>query len=147
MITSVQCPMSNRQIFRANPRHSSSLALSATRNITLLFLLLGFASSGWCGRIVYPWRATTSIVKSGDSFEVWFAADPGQTVSSVILRGHYHAVSTPMTSETDRWEYDAASQNTYNTKLTIQVPRAAPAVTTLCSTLPRVRLLRRPELK
>lgn len=102
------------------------LSLRAKR-ITCYFLLLTAANLGWAGKIVYPWRATTAIVKSGESFEVWFNADAGQSVSSAMLQGPFHAVSTPIAVKTGRWEYDAASRNTYNTKITIQVPRSAPA--------------------
>lgn len=97
------------------------------KSVTLLFLLISFNITAFCGNIVYPWRATTAIVKSGESFEVWFNADAGQTVRSVQLKGPYNVVATPVKIETGTWIYDVTSQNTYNTKITVKVPKPTPA--------------------
>ncbi len=97
------------------------------KSVTLLFLLISFNITAFCGKIVYPWRATTAIVKSGESFEVWFNADTGQTVGSVKLKGPYNVIATPVKIETGTWIYDVTSQNTYNTKITVKVPKSAPA--------------------
>lgn len=96
------------------------------KKITIL-LFLFFTSLAWCGNIVYPWRATTAIVKSGESFEVWFNADAQQKVNSVILQGPYHRVSTKLKIKKGSWVYDVTSQNTYNTKITVTIPQNAPA--------------------
>ncbi len=94
----------------------------------IIFLFsLSFSTLGWCGKIVYPWRATTAIVKSGESFEVWFNAENGQTVNSVALRGPYNTVFTSKTIETGNWIYDKTSLNTYNTRIAVLVPATAPA--------------------
>jgi len=95
--------------------------------IFIILFLISFTITVFCGNIVYPWRATTAIVKGGESFEVWFNADPGQTVSSAILKGRYNTVSTPVTIRTGSWVYDVTSQNSYNTKISVQVPKSAPA--------------------
>lgn len=97
------------------------------KKITVILLLFSLAGFGWCGNIVYPWRATTAIVKSGGSFEVWFNADSDQKVRSVILQGPYNTVSTKHKIKNGIWVYDATSQNTYNTKITVSVPKTAPA--------------------
>lgn len=97
------------------------------KKIALIFLLFNFASFGWCGNIVYPWRATTAIVKSGQTFEVWFNADAEQTVHAVTLQGLYSTVLTTKRIETGTWVYDGTSQNTYNTKITVKVPKTTPA--------------------
>jgi predicted phosphodiesterase len=97
------------------------------KSVTILFLLICFNITAFCGNIVYPWRAATAIVKSGESFEVWFNADAGQTVNSVELKGPYNLVATPVKIETGTWIYDVTSQNTYNTKITVKVPKSAPA--------------------
>lgn len=97
------------------------------KKIKVILLLFCFTGFGWCGTIVYPWRATTAIVKTGESFEVWFNADAHQTVSSVILQGPYNRVSTKIAIKTGRWIYDVTSNNTYNTKITVKVPSTAPA--------------------
>lgn len=92
-----------------------------------LLLLISFSSSAWCANIVRPWRSTTAIVKAGDSFEVWFNADNGQTVNSIQLKGPYNTALTAITIETGSWVYDPLSGNTYNTKITVTVPSDAPA--------------------
>ncbi len=97
------------------------------KSVTILFFLISFNITAFCGKVVYPWRATTAIVKSGENFEVWFNADAGQTVSSAILKGPYNVVATPVKIETGTWIYDVTSQNTYNTKITVKVPKSAPA--------------------
>ncbi len=96
------------------------------RFIILLFLV-GFSISGRCSQIIYPWRATTAIVKTGESFEVWFDADNGQTIDSVYLEGPYYSFSTFFSVEFGNWKYDEWSGNTYNRKITVQVPEDVPA--------------------
>ena len=101
------------------------------KNITSLSILLLFITFGnvaFAGKIVYPWRATTAIVKQGETFEVWFNADAGQTVTAVELQSTYLKV-TPTISNTENqtWVYDKWSENTCNTKLTIAVPAGTPA--------------------
>lgn len=84
--------------------------------------------TGECGQIVYPWNATTAIVKAGDSFDVWFDADDHQTVASVVLRGPYNTVLIPeIARQTGAWTYDSVSGNTYDTRITVSVPSDAPA--------------------
>lgn len=93
----------------------------------IITLFLNFSFICWCTNIVFPWRATTAIVKSGDCFEVWLNADAGQKVTSVTLKGPYNTVSTKTKVVTGNWVYDATSQNTYNTKIMVKVSRSAPA--------------------
>ena len=79
------------------------------------------------GKIVYPWNATTALVKAGQTFEVWFDADPGQTVSSVELRGPYNTVNPSMSTPViGSWAYDKLSGNTCNNRITVTVPTNAP---------------------
>ena len=94
----------------------------------LLFVFLtGFTNSGKCGKIIRPWRSTTAIVKTGESFEVWFDADNGQTISSVELKGPYNTVNCSHSVTTGDWEYDPLSGNRYDTRLEVTVPIDAPA--------------------
>ncbi len=96
-------------------------------------LLIGLVVAGCCcsvfgGKIVRPWRATTAIVKCGETFEVWMDADVGQNVTGVELRGPYNTVAASIMSQaTDTWTYDQWSGNTCNRKLTVTVPENAPA--------------------
>ena len=90
--------------------------------------LLIVTTSSWCQKIVYPWRASTAIVKSGGSFEVWFKGNTGQTVNSVKLKGPYNTVNATITSTLNQtWTYDQWSKNTCNQKITVTVPTNIPA--------------------
>ncbi len=97
------------------------------KSVVILFLLISFNITAFCGKIIYPWRATTAIVEGGENFEVWFNADAEQTVNSVQLKGPYNNVATAIEIKTGSWIYDVTSQNSYNTKITVKVPKSAPA--------------------
>lgn len=95
--------------------------------LTLLFTIC-FLGHSFAGKIVYPWRSTTAIVKAGETFEVWFNADAGQTINAAELKSKYLNVAPIVTStETQTWVYDQWSENTCNTKLRISVPVNTPA--------------------
>ena len=98
-----------------------------TIRIAILTLLISFTTGSWGQNIVYPWRATTAILKSGENFEVWFNALPGQTVNSVELIGTYNMVNTSINTINGDWTYDPMSGNKYNTKITVTVPANTPA--------------------
>ena len=90
-------------------------------------VVIGLCGAGRGGQIVHPWNATTAIVKAGERFDVWFDADAGQKVSSVKLRGPYHAVSiSSIKVETGSWIYDTVSSNAYDTRITVNVPSDTP---------------------
>jgi uncharacterized protein YjdB len=97
--------------------------------ITLRLLVLGLllSNSIWAQNIVYPWRATTAIVKTGQTFEVWFNAASGQTVNSIQLKSPYITLNTSMSTVTGSWTYDVLSGNKYNQRITVTVPANAPA--------------------
>jgi len=97
------------------------------QKFSIVFLLIGFSITALCGNIVYPWRASTAIVKSGESFEVWFNADNGQTIHSIKLNGPYNSVSTSISTVAGNWVYDPMSGNTYTHKITVNVPAGIPA--------------------
>jgi hypothetical protein len=93
----------------------------------ILALTLGILTNSWSQNIVYPWRATTAIIKGGQTFEVWFNAANGQTVSSIQLKSPYITVNTTMSTVNGDWTYDPLSGNKYNRKITVTVPVTAPA--------------------
>ena len=97
--------------------------------LLILLLTISFSTSGWSANIVYPWNATTAIVKVGNSFTIWFNADVNQNVTAVELRSPYlAAVATTMaTPKIGTWEYDITSKNTYNRQITVTVPANTPA--------------------
>jgi calcineurin-like phosphoesterase family protein len=93
-----------------------------------LFFILFIAPDSWGGKIIYPWRTSTAIVKVGESFDIWFVADDGQTVNAIELTGpHNDVIPAGFSTVTGNWTYDEWSGNTYNTKITVNVPVDAPA--------------------
>jgi len=94
---------------------------------SIMMLIFIVSTPAWCGNIVYPWRSTTAIVKSGESFEVWFNASSGQTVNSIQLKGPFNTVSVTMSIVSGNWVYDPLSGNTYNNKITVTIPADTPA--------------------
>lgn len=94
---------------------------------TCLFLFFCISFQAVAGKIIYPWRATTAIVKAGETVEVWHSADANQTLNSVLLKGPYNEVQAGIVNiQTDTWVYDQWSGNTCNRKYTISVPANAP---------------------
>jgi predicted phosphodiesterase len=97
-----------------------------TAMVSCIMLFCNVSGTGWCAKIAYPWRATTAIVKAGESFDVWFVADIGQTVSSVQLKGPYSTVNVTKSEVNGSWVYDNISGNTYNKRITVTVPSNTP---------------------
>jgi acetyl esterase/lipase len=95
--------------------------------LLILFLTIGFSTSGWCSQIIYPWNATTAIVKAGENFTIWFEADTKTKINSVILRGPYNTVLiSSVKTKKGAWVYDEASGATYNRKITVTIPEGTP---------------------
>ncbi|MGL2993350.1 Ig-like domain-containing protein [Flavobacterium sp. TSSA_36] len=95
--------------------------------VMILSFWSAFSFLGYGQNIVYPWRATTAIVKSGTSFEIWFNALPDQTVDNVVLKAPYQSCATTITTEKGNWIYDNMSGKSYNTKIVVTVPTSTPA--------------------
>ncbi|NDP20545.1 MAG: T9SS type A sorting domain-containing protein [Paludibacter sp.] len=96
--------------------------------VILISLFLSGSFMSYSANIVYPWRATTAIVKTGDSFEIWFNADANQTVSSVQLKSQFLTLSgTNMNITNGTWTFDPVSGNKYNQKIAITIPAGTPA--------------------
>lgn len=96
------------------------------RAVVASLVLLGSIATH-AGKIVYPWRATTAIVKQGETFKVWLDADNGQSVNSVELHGPFSTINVSHATENGSWVYDEWSGNTYNQILTVSVPASTPA--------------------
>lgn len=95
--------------------------------IIVLIIIFCFPDIGWCGKIIYPWNATTAIVKSGESFTIWFDADKDQTVENIKLQGPYNSVSlVSFTTQKGFWLYDDMSGKMYNTQITVHIPANTP---------------------
>ena len=94
----------------------------------VLIILLAVCNECICGKVIYPWRATTAIVKADESFTIWFDSDEGQEIRSIVLCGPYNTITIPsFTKETGFWTYDTISGNTYDTRITVPVPLGTPA--------------------
>ncbi len=97
------------------------------RAMAMLIALVTLTANAWTANIVRPWRSTTEIVQPGETFEVWFNADAGQTINQVQLEGPYNTVTCSHAVTTGDWEYDPLSENRFNTRITVTVPSGAPA--------------------
>ncbi len=98
------------------------------KKLSLLGLSLCLSLITFSANIVYPWRATTAIVKSGDSFEIWFNADANQTVNTVQFKSEFLTITgTNQNITTGNWTFDPVSGNKYNQKISIKVPISTPA--------------------
>ncbi|MCF8361616.1 MAG: T9SS type A sorting domain-containing protein [Prolixibacteraceae bacterium] len=98
-----------------------------TISLLILIVIISMSTTGYGSKIIRPWRATTAIVKTGESFEVWFDAYPNQEIESIQLSGKYNTVNCTYQIETGDWEYDPLSKNRYNTRIKVTVPVDAPA--------------------
>jgi hypothetical protein len=95
--------------------------------VSVFIILCILSNSSWGQKIIYPWRATTAIVKSGETFEVWFNANTGQTINEIVLRGPFNLVMTSIEdTKTETWIYDKWSENTCNRRITVRVPANTP---------------------
>ncbi len=98
------------------------------KTITFFLLIAGITFQVFAANIVYPWRATTAIVKAGQQFEIWFNADANQTVSSIKFKSEFIEITgTDMNITTGSWTFDPVSGNKYNQKISIKVPEITPA--------------------
>ena len=98
------------------------------KKLSFLSLSLCMSLITFAANIVYPWRATTAIVKSGDSFEIWFNADANQTVNTINFKSEFFEISgTDMNVTTGNWVFDPISGNKYNQKISIKVPENTPS--------------------
>lgn len=77
--------------------------------------------------ILYPWRATTAIVKSGNSFEIWYNAVNNEKITQIKLRSSFKTITPKYVIKKGNWIFDSTSLNTYNTKIKVIVPKNTPA--------------------
>lgn len=110
-----------------NQKYIYQMKFNRTYSLLLFIILISFSIQAYTAKIVRPWRATTEIVKTGESFEVWFNADDGQTINSVELRGPFNTINVTHSIISGEWIYDKISGNTYNQEITVFVPVDSPA--------------------
>lgn len=93
----------------------------------LLFEIQIYGFQGNTGNIVYPWRAVSSIVKSGDNFEILFNNVISNKIDSVILEGPFNRVILTIDAiNTGKFEYDTYSNASANNRILARVPKSAP---------------------
>ena len=79
------------------------------------------------GAIVYPWRATASIVEAGTQFNILFHNDMALPVDSVCLVSSFYSEKLTIdTVETGRFEYDHYTRRSVNNQLWVRVSSRAP---------------------
>ena len=93
------------------------------KKLSILSLSLCLSLITFSANIVYPWRATTAIVKAGQQFEIWLNADANQTVNTIKFKSEFIEITgTDMNITTGNWIFDPVSGNKYNQKISIKVP-------------------------
>ena len=98
-----------------------------TAVVMLPWRKLSALDQGSNSQIIYPRRSTTSIVKSGETFEVWFNSVKGQKIESIELKSPFLTVPVKHTGQQGEWVCDEISGNTFNTKIKVPVPKGVPA--------------------
>ena len=97
------------------------------KKLSILSLSLCLSLITFSANIVYPWRATTAIVKAGQQFEIWLNADANQTVNTIKFKSEFIEITgTDMNITTGNWIFDPVSGNKYNQKISIKVPDNTP---------------------
>ena len=100
----------------------------------LLFVLLCLLSSSSfaqnfipAGGIVYPFRASPAIVKTGTQFHILYNNKGQYTIDSIVLKGPYSRVKLKIDSiSKGRFEYDSYTTMYTNNKIWVTVPAGKP---------------------
>jgi predicted MPP superfamily phosphohydrolase len=94
---------------------------------TLLIILLIFPLNAFSGEIIYPWRAASAIVKSGESFNILYKNENDLPIDSVVLVGPYNRVLLHIDEVlVGRFEYDHYTKASVNQKIRVHTPQTAP---------------------
>ncbi|MHA4893575.1 metallophosphoesterase family protein [Pedobacter sp. PWIIR3] len=105
---------------------------SITRCIVITLLCLmssaGFSQSFIpAGGIVYPFRASPTIVKSGTAFHILYNNKAQHQIDSIVLRGPYSRIHLQIDSLLKgRFEYDSYTSMYTNNKIWVKVPVGSP---------------------
>ncbi len=98
-------------------------------NYRILFLVSAFflTTQSHAGQIVYPWRATRSIVENKNTFEILFNNIDDRAVQSVALESKYHKTILKIKSiKKGKFEYDNFTKAYVNSKILVEVPPDTP---------------------
>jgi len=102
------------------------------RSLTFCILVVlssaGFAQSFLpAGGIVYPFRASPAIVKTGNQFHILYTNKGQYKIDSIVLKGPYSRVTLQIDSiSKGRFEYDSYTTMYTNTKIWVTVPKGRP---------------------
>lgn len=93
--------------------------------------LLGFNSFAQSfmptGSIIYPFRASPAIAKTGTQFHILYNNKAQHTIDSIILKGPYSRIKLKVDSITSgRYEYDSYTTMYTNNKIWVSVPLNSP---------------------
>lgn len=81
----------------------------------------------FAGNIVYPWRAVSTFVKSGESFHILYNNVSSLPIDSVILVGPFNKVTLNIDSvNIGRFKYDTYTQYDVNNEIWVNVPEFTP---------------------
>lgn len=97
--------------------------------VLVVFILISGVQyhHGIAGHIVYPWRATSSIVERGTSFYVLYNNLKSLPIDSVILKGPFNQVALGIDSiNIGKFEFDHYTEMSVNNRIWVNVPQTAP---------------------
>jgi hypothetical protein len=93
----------------------------------LLIIVLLFPINTFAGKIIYPWRAASAIIKSGESFEILYESEKALSIDSAVLVGPYNRLLLHIESSlSGHSEYDHYTKASVNQKILVIVPATAP---------------------
>ena len=97
------------------------------------FILLLLSSTGFAqsfvpaGSIVYPFRASPAIAKTGTQFHILYNNKGQHKIDSVVLKGPYSRIRLKVDSiSKGRFEYDTYTTMYTNNKIWVTVPKSSP---------------------
>ncbi len=105
--------------------------LNRKQNFRVLMILLFISAfgtlCGFAGNIVYPWRATTAIVKNETHFNILFQNTKSLPIDSVCIVSRFYSEKLKIDAvETGRFEYDHYTNRTVNNRLSVSISVRAP---------------------
>jgi len=92
-----------------------------------LFLSLMVPCGLRAGRIVYPWRAVSAIIKAGDPLQIWYHNPQNSAIDSVCLKGPFNRITLlPDSVRTGIYEFDTYTHASVNNIISVRIPPSAP---------------------
>lgn len=93
----------------------------------MIVIVLACLSSAWSGRVIYPGRSASKVVKAGGVFTIGYAGAADERIHSVTLVGPYNRVTATIGGSTaGNFVYDAQSKASYTHDISVTVPAGTP---------------------